>query len=567
LDPKSIIKKIVKWFRDQTDEESETSEVIPLSPLTYSYEGFNGLENYLKVAQERKAMFRDYQMMDEMSPEVNRALDIYADNAIYGQSADKSFTVDITEGSTPEIEDAIAECDEKTQIHDRCWGIARDIVKFGEDFEEMVCSANGLVKLKFLPAGSMWVDVDKFGKPVDKDQYFLQRNDSDKVVASWPEEDVLHFKIEGDRKSPYGRSLLYAARRLFRQIHLMEDSMVIARARRAHARYVFNVDTGNLQLEQKLLALDNYKKRHMTRRMVDQATGNVRTEDVPLRVEEDIYVGSGDKVDLLQGDISVTHIADVQYFLGKMYTALGVPKAFMARDETVNAKATLTQQDIQFARSVKRVQIALKNGLKKMYKACLIAKGIDPTGVKIEIKFPQMNVIDVLMTWEIMQIKGLCSGILRDDLQMFPTDWLYDNVFELTEKEKIKVKEMLAAEEAERTQKLLNSPLVAISAAVDPKSAGKDAALNMGNQGVSRDKVPSPFPGKIKTPDTKLNPRFPEIRIPDQAKGPVGHGGYEAVRARLQALREHMEANPETAAFVKELSMLLDYTIGKDDDK
>ena len=61
---------------------------------------------------------------------------------------------------------------------------------------------------------------------------------------SW---EVAHFRLLGDdRRLPYGTSMLEKARRIWKQLLLAEDAMLVYRTSRAPERRVFKVFVGNM---------------------------------------------------------------------------------------------------------------------------------------------------------------------------------------------------------------------------------------------------------------------------------------------------------------------------------
>ena len=61
---------------------------------------------------------------------------------------------------------------------------------------------------------------------------------------SW---EIAHFRLLGDdRRLPYGTSMLEKARRIWKQLLLAEDAMLVYRTSRAPERRVFKVFVGNM---------------------------------------------------------------------------------------------------------------------------------------------------------------------------------------------------------------------------------------------------------------------------------------------------------------------------------
>jgi hypothetical protein len=84
--------------------------------------------------------------------------------------------------------------------------------------------------------------------PQEKDEnkkalHFTWKN-RNMEFQSW---EIAHFRLLGDdRKLPYGTSMLEKARRIWKQLLLSEDAMLIYRTSRAPERRMFKVFVGNM---------------------------------------------------------------------------------------------------------------------------------------------------------------------------------------------------------------------------------------------------------------------------------------------------------------------------------
>ena len=71
-----------------------------------------------------------------------------------------------------------------------------------------------------------------------------QWNTAGLTFENW---QVAHFRVLGnDKYSPYGTSVLEPARRIWRQLTLLEDAMMAYRIVRSPERRAFYIDVGNI---------------------------------------------------------------------------------------------------------------------------------------------------------------------------------------------------------------------------------------------------------------------------------------------------------------------------------
>lgn len=138
-------------------------------------------------------------------------------------------------------------------------------------------------------------------------------------------------------------SVLDSARWIWKRLILLEDSALIYRLQRSPERYAFYVDVGNLPPAEALAYLNKVRRQYKRRQFVDQS-GNLSTKFSPLSPDQDIFLATrrgedGTKVETLSGP-SWQSVDDLQYFLDHMFTAIKIPKAYLAQDENIN-RATL----------------------------------------------------------------------------------------------------------------------------------------------------------------------------------------------------------------------------------
>jgi Bacteriophage T4-like portal protein (Gp20)/Intein splicing domain len=186
---------------------------------------------------------------------------------------------------------------------------------------------------------------------------------------SW---EIAHFRLLGDdRKLPYGTSMLEKARRIWKQLLLSEDAMLIYRTSRAPERRVFKVFVGNMDdkdVEPYVQRVANKFKRDQ---VVDSKTGNVDLRFNQMAVDQDYFIPVRDAaapnpIDTLPGATNLSEIADIEYIQKKLLTALRVPKAFLGFEEPVGGGKDLSLMDIRFARTINRIQKCMIAELNKI---------------------------------------------------------------------------------------------------------------------------------------------------------------------------------------------------------
>jgi hypothetical protein len=194
---------------------------------------------------------------------------------------------------------------------------------------------------------------------------------------------VTHFRLLGnDAFLPYGSSVLEGARRVWRQLVLAEDAMLVYRVVRSPDRRVFYIDVGNVPPEDVPAYMEQAQASLKKSQIVDKNSGRVDMRYNPMSVDEDYFIPvrggeSGTKIDTLSGGTNAAAIEDVTYIQKKLFAALKIPKAYLGYDESIGSKATLSQEDIRFSRTIARIQRSVIAELNKLAIIHLYSNGYD----------------------------------------------------------------------------------------------------------------------------------------------------------------------------------------------
>jgi hypothetical protein len=315
----------------------------------------------------RLAAFYDYESM-EFTPEISTALDIYAEESttpnqdgyilqIYSESKR-------VKGILTDLFNNVLDINTNLQM----W--TRNTCKYGDNFVYLkLDSEKGIVGCMQLPnieierlergmaARSINAEVD----PKEKGLRFNWKV-KDMEFNSW---EVAHFRLLGDdRKLPYGTSMLEKARRIWKQLLLSEDAMLIYRTSRAPERRVFKVFVGNMDDKDVEAYVQRVANKFKRDQIVDNKTGNVDLRFNQMAVDQDYFVPVRDvsqtmPIETLAGAQNLSEIADIEYIQKKLVTALRVPKAYLGFEEVVGDGKNLSLQDIRFARTINKIQKAM----------------------------------------------------------------------------------------------------------------------------------------------------------------------------------------------------------------
>ena len=333
----------------------------------------------------RMSAYYDYESM-EFTPEISAALDIYAEESTTLSEKGEILTI-FSESSRIKtiLEDLfINRLDLNTNL--QMW--ARGVCKYGDDFVYLkIDPEKGIVGCQQLPnieiermeGGSTKAPNQNDSKMPSRELRFQWKN-KDLEFQAW---EIAHFRLLGDdRKLPYGTSMLDKIRRIWKQLLLAEDAMLIYRTTRAPERRVFKVFVGNMDdkdIEAYVQRVANKFKRDQ---IVDSRNGQVDMRYNQMAVDQDYFIPVRDAaqtnpIETLAGAQNLGEIADIEYIQKKMLAALRIPKAFLGFEEVVGDGKTLALMDIRFARTINRIQKSMIQELNKIALMHLYLLGLE----------------------------------------------------------------------------------------------------------------------------------------------------------------------------------------------
>jgi hypothetical protein len=319
----------------------------------------------------------DYESM-EYTPEISAALDIYAEEST--TTNEDGFILQIYSESK-RIKGVLADLfNNNLDINTNLPMWTRNTCKYGDNFVYLKLDPEkGVVGVQQLPtieierhevgaSGKISTDITK---ELDKDKkalHFTWKN-KNMEFQSW---EMAHFRLLGDdRKLPYGTSMLEKARRIWKQLLLSEDAMLIYRTSRAPERRMFKVFVGNMNDDDVEAYVQRVANKFKREQIVDNKTGNVDMRFNQMAVDQDYFIpvrdpAAPDPITTLPGATNLSEIADIEYIQKKLLTALRVPKAFLGFEEVVGDGKNLALQDIRFARTINRIQKSMLAELNKI---------------------------------------------------------------------------------------------------------------------------------------------------------------------------------------------------------
>lgn len=399
-----------------------------------SYDVYSSLQAEYYANQSRIDRYVDFDQM-EYTPEIASAMDIYADEMTTSSVYRPIMNIACSNQEIKTVVETLLY--NVLNIEFNLYGWSRSMCKYGDFFLYLdIEEDEGIKNVIGLPTN----EVERLeGEDKNNPNYIqYQWNTAGLTLENW---QVGHFRILGnDKFAPYGTSILEPARRIWRQLTLLEDAVMAYRIVRSPERRVFYIDVGNIPPED----IEQYMQRVMTQmkrnQIVDVNSGRVDLRYNPLSVEEDYYIpvrggASNTRIEPLSGGSYTGDIDDVKYLRDKLFSALKVPMSYLSHgDGAEEDKSTLAQKDIRFARTIQRLQRSI---VSEMEKICIIHlftmgyRGNDLLSFKLSLNNPsKLAELQELEHW-----KSRFAAAAEATEGHFSRRWVSKNILNISEEE------------------------------------------------------------------------------------------------------------------------------------
>jgi hypothetical protein len=394
---------------------------------------YNMLTSAAMRNQNRNERYIDFDQMEYM-PEIASAMDIYADEMTTSNEFNRLVKIDCLNDEIKSIIEALFY--DALNIEFNAFGWARTMCKYGDFFLYLdIDEVLGVKSVIGLPSGE--VERLEGQDPTNPNYVQYQWNSANMTFENW---QCAHFRILGnDKHAPYGTSVLDPARRIWRQLVLIEDAMLAYRVVRAPERRMFKIDVGNIPPQDVEQYMEKVKTSLKRNSIVDASTGRVDLRYNPLSVEEDYFIpirgGVGSDITTLAGAASLNDIDDVKYIRDKLFSAIKIPHSYLTMMEGADEdKTTLAQKDIRFARTIQRLQRAFMSELEKIAVVHLFTlgyRGQDLISFKLTLNNPSK--LAELQEIEHLRTKfDLANNVVEG---MFSKRWIAKNILNMTDEE------------------------------------------------------------------------------------------------------------------------------------
>jgi len=451
--------KVADVNQIQSTGRYQTNSLVDRFSRLYIYNNRNIFNPNLNYQTLRIQLYSDYEAMDT-DPIIASALDIIADESTVKNDQNEILAIKSSDENIQRVLYNLFY--DVLNIEFNLWSWTRNMCKYG-DFCNKLEIAEKFGVYNVLPytvyhmireEGTDPENPAKVNFRLDPDglassqhpNYLPKRRDESKVVE-FDNYEIAHFRLISDTNYlPYGRSYLEPARKIFKQVTLMEDAMLIHRIMRAPEKRMFYINVGSIppqEVEQFMQKTINQMKK--TPYIGDDGQYNLRFN--MQNMMEDFYlpVRGGDtstRIETTKG-LEYDGTKDVEYLQAKMFAALKIPKAYFGFEGDLQGKATLAAEDIRFARTVERIQKIMESELTKIALVHLYTQGFTGESLtNFEIRLTTPSVIFEQEKVALLKEKVDLANQMKDT-KLFSTDYIFENIFDLSEDQYMEMRELV----------------------------------------------------------------------------------------------------------------------------
>ena len=382
---------------------------------------FNTVAAYSQLIKGSGSRLSRYMQYDAMDSDVDiaRALDIIAEEmSSVDEKTGLPFEIDyqieqnqeVSEITVTTLRAALRHWSNIHDLNNRIFRISRCMIKYGDCF--FVKHADNK-KWEFIETSKViGIEIDEEGQKVAfhvREESKTDNINKNSVTTVYTAPSIVHFTLSDDmgESAPFGESLLQSIFKTYKQLTMLEDSIIIYRIVRAPERRVFYIDVGNMPQQRVKQYLESIKNDIRQKRVPTSAStqGGKDTVDSvynPNSIQEDYFFpvsseGKGSRIETLPAGENLGENSDIIYFRDKLFRGLRVPTSYMKGADAQGAQVQDGKvgiayiEELRFANFVKRLQNQIEKVMDTEFKSYLDFAGIniDPSLFKIKLPDPQ----------------------------------------------------------------------------------------------------------------------------------------------------------------------------------
>jgi hypothetical protein len=382
---------------------------------------------YSQVMRGPGSRLQTYKQYDAMDADIDisRSLDIIAEEMSGKDDKtelpfmidwQKEDNQDVSDATVVTVRAALRQWATLQDLKKRVYSTARCLIKYGDCFFRKNSDTR---KWQYVdPSLVVGIEIDEIGTKVS---YHIKRPATgqqglgsggfaagrNEFVDIVPAAAMIHFSMCDDMgdSAPFGASVLRPVFRVYRQLSMLEDSVIIYKIVRAPERRVFYIDVGNMNQQQVKRYLESVKNEIRQKRVPGSQTNGVKdTVDGqydPTSLQEDYFFpvtasGRGSRVETLPGGAEDFGTNLLRQFQEKIFRGLRIPTSYMGNSatggtdpQTNDGKVGIAYiEELRFANFISRLQDRLNEIYDQEFKVYLKVAGLRIDDEVFQIKLP-----------------------------------------------------------------------------------------------------------------------------------------------------------------------------------
>ena len=346
-----------------------------------------------EFSDDRLTIYEDIDRMVQTDEYAAEALDCLVSDIIPIKNWYEDDFLPIESDDTT-MKDKVGEIIDRSQIKPQLRNITHYLLRYGNRHGEFVLDkSNRFKKLVEIPqTWSVYRNVDKHGQLKDGDPVerkinhcaYDQRTDYGSFIAGFYPFQIIHWRTTPFDRDGNGTPFLQAARHTWLKLQYEIDALVRARIERAYSKLVHKIPVPLNADDETVQKIITDYVRNITKKQITSLADNIlkgRWSPSPMDVETNFYMAISEG---MQGDISLLdpsnpnlqNIADILFLLNKYFGRLKVPKARLANEADVRAKATMGEINTAYASTVTGYQVDLIMPIYLMVNQVLFLEGV-----------------------------------------------------------------------------------------------------------------------------------------------------------------------------------------------
>lgn len=384
---------------------------------------------YANVEPDKLKRLQEYRLMAGYDF-INSALDEICDEFIVINDKDQVFEFDVDESIDKQERETLKEEFYKFVQHfdleNKGWEYCRNILVDGELYFENIIHEEykdkGILGVVSIPTESIdpvFNNVQNLlvrGYLLRKPIYDEQTKQVKEIIPIiFDKNQITYFHSnEWNEGKTFRLPHLEHARRAYKQINMIEDSIVIHRLVNAPEKLVFKIDVGNMPQPQSERYINQLAQKYWSKKTYDSKQGGVNMFNPQSMLDAFWFpkrAGSeGTSVEKLTSNSNLGDLPDLDFFTKKLFKSLSVPASRISSETPYSDGTDMFREELKFAKFIIRLQRQFAQTIKQSFITHLKLRGwweeYKLSDRKIKIKMNEPTHFHVLRDQQLFEIQS-----------------------------------------------------------------------------------------------------------------------------------------------------------------